>query len=239
MNSVMLKLVGMLIALSCFAQQIPPDRRTGTLTRVATGKEYLGTYAAASSATGIARALSIPIFRADQVYVINGGGMEYVVVESSRQPAHVIVNAPIAYAIQGDNFSFWDEEGRPHSVRIARQTLIDPGAVTSVEPTAWRSATGPERYYVRRTPGSIYAELLTKYSKNVVKYEGTGSEPKYFGHAHWTEGKCQVSADVEFKFSAPGRIDGVIETGAPGVKLNGQTCGWNKREDYAFVWVAE
>jgi hypothetical protein len=170
--------------------------------------------------------------------VINGGGMEYVVAASNRQPAHVIVNAPIAYAIQGDKFQFWDEEGRPHSVRIARQTLIDPGAMTLVEPTVWRSASGPERYYVRRTPGSIYAELLAKYSKNVVKYEGTGGETKYFGQAHWAEGKCQMSADVEFKIS-PGRIDGVIEMGAPGAKLNGKTCAWNKRKDYSFVWVAE
>jgi hypothetical protein len=217
---VMLRLAGTLIAVSCFAQQIPLDRHTGTLMRVATGQEYLGTYAAASAAAEIARALSIPIFRTDQVYVINGGGMEYVVAESNRQPAHVIVNAPIAYAIQGDKFQFWDEEGRPHSVRIARQTLIDPGAMTLVEPTVWRSASGPERYYVRRTPGSIYAELLAKYSKNVVKYEGTGGETKYFGQAHWAEGKCQMSADVEFKIS-PGRIDGVIEMGAPGAERAG------------------
>jgi hypothetical protein len=85
---VMLRLAGTLIAVSCFAQQIPLDRHTGTLMRVATGQEYLGTYAAA--AAGIARALSIPIFRTDQVYVINGGGMEYVVAESNRQPNYRI-----------------------------------------------------------------------------------------------------------------------------------------------------
>jgi hypothetical protein len=43
--------------------------RTGTVTRVTSGRQYLGTYSTSTSSPGRQQSLSIPIFRSDQVYV--------------------------------------------------------------------------------------------------------------------------------------------------------------------------
>ena len=81
----------------------------------------------------LARAFSIPITRTDEVYVVVSEGIECVAVEAGRSPAHVMINASLAFALAG----------RTHSNRIARQTLIDAVANRQVEvhPEFWKPAT--------------------------------------------------------------------------------------------------
>jgi hypothetical protein len=232
-------LAALFAGLAC-AQPIPLTWRTGTLTRVASGEEYLGTYSAGSAGGGFARALSIPIVRNDQVYVIAGGGMEYVVVERKAGPAHVVVNAAIAYAVQGEQFYFADEERRSHVARIARQTLVDPGAVAVIEPTVWKEVNGGSRYFVRRSEGSIYAEQILPPRKKAVpvKFEAVWQENQYVGHMHWVEGKCSLSSEVDLRMS-PGRIEGFFSFPVAGSKFDKKRCRYDETRAFPLLWVPE
>jgi hypothetical protein len=121
--------------------------------------------------------------------MITGGGMEYVVAEARRRPAHVIMNAPIPYALSGDRFYFADQENHRHEARIALQTLIDPNAIMTVPSTTWRSAAGPGRYYVKRSANSLYAELiLDGKDQGTVEYEAKWDGRQCIGLMHWNDG---------------------------------------------------
>jgi hypothetical protein len=221
------------------AQQIPLQWRTGTLTRVASGQGYLGTYSAASATYGQQQGFSIPIVRSDQVYVITGGGMEYVVTETGRAPAHMIVNASILYALNGAQFYFGDQEGRQHQARIVRQTLLDPGAGVMAQPTVWRSATGAEHYYVQRSADAFYAELLLDRQHTApIKYEAKWAGTQYVGQVHWTEGRCSLSGEIDIDASAD-RIEGYYSFPVAGAKLDRKRCRYDEMRPFRLVWIPE
>jgi hypothetical protein len=221
------------------AQNASLDWRVGTLVRVQSGQQYRGTESATTETPGTVRTLSVPIVRTDQVYIITGGGMEYVVTESGRPPAHVVVNAPIRYAVAEDKFYFADEEGRQHPARIARQTLIDAGAVMKIEPTLWKSATGSQRYNVRRSAESIYAEqILDKRAKTKVTYEATWDGQQYVGHMHWVVGKCALTSEINLKASGS-RIDGFYSFPIRGAKFDEKHCRYDENHVFPLVWVPQ
>jgi hypothetical protein len=201
------------------AKRIPFDWKTGMLTRVASGQEYMGTYA---TGVGIGRAaLAIPIIRNDQVYVILGGGMEYVVVESGRGPAHVIVNAPIPYAVEQDKFYFGDQKNRLHTARIARQTLVDPAAASVAMPRTWKSvANVAERYFVRQSENTLYAEmLLSGKQQKPLTIDAKLVGDQFIGQMHWTERNCAFSSEVDLTTTRD-RIEGYFSVPVPGAKLD-------------------
>ena len=182
----------------------------------------------------------MPIVRTDQVYVITGGGIEYVVTENGRPPAHVTVNAPIYYWLAGDKFFFVDLEGKVHPARIARQTLVELGALEKPEPRIWKSVAGGDRFFVRRSSGSIYAERLRgKKDKTVpVTYEATLRDGKYLGSMYWEQDKCKVKFDLEVTWS-PDRLDGSVSLPVAGAKFDKKRCSYSQKTIASFVWVPE
>lgn len=239
--------IGILAALACSAQ----TPQVGTLMRVTTGEEYLGT---AHSVGGI----EMPIMRTDQVYVITGEGMEYVVVERNVPPAHVVINDSILYRLVGDQFSFLDREGRPHPARIVRQTLIDPNLRASTlpvivptmapvftpsfaSPTVWKDLNGGARYSVQKSAGAIYAEQIVRKKKAVpVKIDATwrSEQSQFVGLVYWTAGKCSFSSEVNLE-STPGRVKGYVSFPAPGAKLDKKRCHYDDVRSYPLAWVPE
>lgn len=224
------------------AQQFPAPRLPGTLTRMESGEEYLGTYSAGTATGGLSRAVSIPVYRGDQVYVITGRGMEYVVTERSSVPAHVVINSVIWYTIQGDQFAFFDQENRRHPARIARQTLIDPSALVELQPTTWKDVNGGARFFVRRTPTSIYAEEILGRAQGGVptRMDATSENGRYIGRRYWAEGKCSFDEVVEFVSAGDGRIRVEFKGPAPDAKLDKRHCRYSKKmQVYASVWIPE
>jgi hypothetical protein len=180
--------------------------------------------------------------RKDQVYVITGGGMEYVVTESRPSSAHVIVNYPIKYTIERDKFVFFDQEGRPHAAKIARQTLIEPGALVKSEPRIWKSVPGGDRFSVRRSEGSIYAERLrSKGDKTVpVTYQAKwNGQDFYVGTMYWAFDKCSASFPLELKRVSPERYEGSVKSPTAGAKLEKKRCTYDRETTVRFVWVPE
>jgi hypothetical protein len=234
--------LALVMCAATLAQKIPPEQKVGTLLRVQSGEEYLGTYAAATAAPGTVRALSVPIVRTDQVYVISGSGIEYVVTENSRPPAHVTVNAPITYWLVGEKFYFVDIEGKTHPARIARQTLVELGAaLEKPDPRVWKSVPGGDRFFVRRSDQSIYAERLrSKGDKTVpVTYEATSKGDQYVGYMYWAEDKCSVPFEMNLKATSADRIDGWVSRPVVGAKLDKKVCRYNRQTIVHFVWVPE
>jgi hypothetical protein len=180
--------------------------------------------------------------RSDQVYVITGGGMEYVVTETARNPAHVIVNAPIMYALIGDKFYFRDEEKRIHLARIARQTLIDRGAVMKVEPRNWKSIPDGTRFFVRAIPhDSFYAEqLLSKKEKNApITVQGAWQETKFVGKIYWTVKRCSFHSEIDLSVKE-GRIEGLYLFPPAGSKFDAAHCRYDQPFKFtSLVWVPE
>jgi hypothetical protein len=238
LRSLRLKSV-ILVAAFCRLTAEAAEPKTGTLTLTESGEKYLGT----TSETNGRQSASSVIVRSDQVYVIVGDGMEYVVTEAGHSPAHVIVNAPIRYSIVGDKFVFYDQESRPHPARIARQTLIDLGRITPVEPTIWKDVASGYRLHIRHSETSIYAEtLLTKKQTKTfpkIAFEAKSEDGRYFkGHTLTTLDKCVSSSAVEMTFST-NRIEGDRLVQAVGAKLDKKTCQYSKTAVLHFVWVPE
>jgi hypothetical protein len=235
-----LRLKSAILLAVCFrltAQAAEP--KTGTLTLTESGEKYLGT----KSESNGRQSASAVIFRTDQVYVIVGDGMEYVVTEAGHSPAHVIVNAPIRYSIVDDKFVFYDQEGRPHPARIARQTLIDLGRITPVEPTIWKDVASGYRLHIRHSENSIYAEtLLTKKQSKTfpkIAFEAKSEDGRFFkGHTFTTLEKCVSKSDVEMTFSGS-RIEGERLVQAVGAKFDKKACQYSKNTTVRFVWVPE
>ncbi len=233
--------LALVICAAALAQKIPPEQKVGTLLRVQSGEQYLGTASAATATYGGVRALSVPIVRTDQVYVITGGGIEYIVTENGRPPAHVTVNAPIMYWLVGEKFYFVDIEQKIHPARIARQTLVELGALEKLEPRVWKSVPGGDRFFVRRSAGSIYAERLRgKKDKTVpVTYEATLRDGLYVGSMYWELDKCKVRFDLELKPTTPERLDGSAKLPVAGAKFDKKSCSYSQKTIKSFVWVPE
>lgn len=219
-----------------YAQQVPPNPAIGTLIRVESGERYVGT----RSGIGI----EAPIVRTDQVYMINGGAMEYTVVERNASPAHVVINDAIAYWLVGDVFYFLDLEGRPHPARIARQVLVDPNLRTLTIPipsvasaaitpqrTVWTEVNGGARYSVSPFGETFYAVQIVSVGGVVpVRMEATWrtGENQYVGKRYWTVGKCNFDREVNFRLVSEGRIEGKFVSPALGVKLDRKHCRYKR-----------
>lgn len=230
----------MMLTLPAFAQA-PLIPREGTVTRILSGEEYLGTYSATVASARAAASISIPILRTDQVYVIVGQGMEYIITERARTAAHVIINGTTRYAISGDSFYFSDLEKNTHAGRIARQTLIDvTQAAKHEEPVFWKDVAKLSNYRVQHSKDTLYAEQVIMGKKEVpLRFEVSRSESKewpYAGYMLWTNRKCNLSTAVKMRW-AEDRIEGEFEYPDVLSKLNRKSCLYDHLSKYPLVWV--
>lgn len=238
-------------ALGAYAQA-PPEWKAGTLTRITSGDAYLEP---SVGAPGTTYQPSYQIARTDQVYVIVGGGMEYVIAESEHSTAHVVINFPIMYKIEGGRFIFADQEGVPHPARIARQTLIDPSAipqpitlsVITPAPVAarpapslptimrWKSADATQHYTLR-----ISADSRSIYVENVdpprarAGYRLTmdltfnPARRAWHGDVYLVAPCGKIPTEGTISSITPDRIEGEWKGPPERAKLNLKKCAYDK-----------
>ena len=84
------------------------------------------------SYSGSSSGMDTPIYRVYENYVIDSGTMVYLAEERLRwrwsKPAHLTVNGPVKFYIDGRKIHILDEDGKEHEASIEKQVLKQPAA---------------------------------------------------------------------------------------------------------------
>ena len=220
-----------------------------TATRV--GNSVTATGGASSTAS------SIPIYRTDQVVIIDTAKYTYIL---SRRVwwdhASLTVNGPVWFAIEGASAYVVDDRGREFKAALFRRVLkIEPEARPSFQSPQgaaargsdwhmWASVSGPDRFAVRRDGVRIYAEQVLA-GGAWLKLEVQLSANIYVGAVHFgfvdPAGKsCSFDNQAEVTLIDESHVEGAMLTLPPGAAINTADCTSASRPQIRrFVWVPE
>lgn len=204
-----------------------------------------------------AQTASIPIYRVDQVVIIETANYAYLVsrrVWWSR--ASVTVNGPVWFAIRGTSAYVLDDTQRQFKTALLRKVFRPPVVVQPVFESpfmgeergkdwrTWVSVSGPNRYSVRLDGTHVYAEQILSPTA-WLKIEAIQSGNMYVGVVHFgfidSHGKsCSFEKQAEFTHVDPLRIDGAMVVLPSGASINPAECIANSNvEIRRFSWVPE